>query len=157
MNDFTVQMNAHLSNNVTSLPAEERLVERLELEPQFAHVVRNAKTVGERCQPINDVFICVRDESLAERILSIEHKVCDALDAVLGENRFFIKMNNPVVGIENVHAVLQAVLKRSRLEHRARLRLVIFRNDDLAYPPVLWDIYGFISNHLDQKVLQTGF
>lgn len=54
-------MNSYLSHNVTSLPAEEWLVERFELETQFAHVVRNAKTVGECRQPINDVFVSVGD------------------------------------------------------------------------------------------------
>lgn len=106
----------HLCHNVATFPAEERLVKEFELESQFAHVVADTKTVGERREPVDDVLVRVRDQPLAERILAVQHEIDDPADAVAGEQRLLVEMNDPVVAVEQIDRVLEAVLQRSRLE-----------------------------------------
>lgn len=148
-------LDSYLCHDVAAFPAEQRLVKRLELEPQLSHVIRNAKTVGECSQPIDDIFVGVSDQALPERILPVEDEVGDAFDAVFRENSFLVEMHNPVVWVEDVDAIFQTILKRSRLEHRAGFGFVIFRHNDLTNSSMLRDVYRLISDDLNEKVLEA--
>lgn len=52
-------MYIYLCYDVASFPTEQWLVEQFELQAQFAHVVANAKTIGQRCQPIHDISVAI--------------------------------------------------------------------------------------------------
>lgn len=95
----------HLCYNITAFPAEKRFVKHFELQSQFSHVVRNTKTVCESCQPVDNIFIGVRDESLTEWMFAIEDKIDNASHTIFRQQCLLIQMDDPVIVVKYIHRV----------------------------------------------------
>lgn len=61
----------YLCNNIGTLPAKERLVKHLELEPELPHVIRDPEAVRQGGEPVLDVLICICYQTLK---CSSQHK-----------------------------------------------------------------------------------
>lgn len=148
--------NTHLGYHVAALPAEEWLVEEFELQTQLAHIVGHTKTVRQGGQPIDDVLIGIGDEALAEGMLAVQDEIDDAAHRVLGEQCLLIQMNDPIVVVQHIHRILEAVLEGARLEQGAGSRLVLLGHDNLANASMLRQMHRLVRDDLDQEVLQAG-
>lgn len=146
----------HLCDNIRSFPTEQRLVEHFELQSQLSHVVGHSEGVGEGGDPIHDLLVGVRDQSLSERAFAITDEVENPPDRIVREKRLLVKMHYPVSVREYVHTVFQAVLKGTGFKQSPRLRTIRRRHHDLPHSPVMVQADGLVRNHLNEEVLQAG-
>lgn len=124
---------------------------------KHAHVGADTKRIGQSGHPVDDLFVGVRDETLADLMLALEQKVEYAAHRTLREYGLLVEMHDPVFVVEQVDLVLERVLKRSRLVATARLGRVRSRHDDLAYARVLRQVDVLVGHHLHYEFVKTFF
>ena len=85
------------------------------LKPQLAVVFGYAKTIGQGGHPVSHLFVCVRDHALSELVLAFQNEIDNTAHAVVGQQRFFVQMHDPVGFAQLINVILQAVLQSSGL------------------------------------------
>lgn len=72
--------------------------------------------ITKSCQPVNNVSVCIRDDSLSKLMFSVFAEIENPTDCVRCQQCFFVEMNNPISWLKNIHIVFQAILKSTSLE-----------------------------------------
>lgn len=134
---------------------KKSFVKFAQTKSEHAHVGAHTERVGQRGHPVDDLFVGVRDESLADLVLALEQKVEYATHRALGQNGLLVEMHDPVLVVQHVHVLFERVLKRPRLVATTRLARVRRRHDDLAYARVFRQVDVLVGHDFHDEFVQT--